>query len=72
VVDVFRHLHPELRKYTWFNRRTPPGALDAARVDFALVSQTLLERVIDADILDEPEHRFGSDHAPHFVSLRRR
>ena len=72
VVDVFRHLHPERRAYTWHNRRAPPGTLDAARVDFALVSQTLLDRVIDADILDALEHRFGSDHAPLSLSLRRR
>jgi len=70
LVDVFRHLHPDERKYTWFNRRAPPGALDAARVDFALVTEPLLPRIVEADILDAQEYRHGSDHAPIFVSLR--
>lgn len=70
LVDVFRHRNPELRKYTWFNRVTPRGKLDAARVDFALLSASLLDRVVDADILDGSEHRAGSDHAPLSVTLR--
>jgi exodeoxyribonuclease III len=64
VVDAFRELHPDARAYTWFNRLTPPGRLDAARVDFALVSRTLLPRVREASILDEPTQRVPSDHAP--------
>jgi exodeoxyribonuclease III len=65
VVDVFRHLHPEARKYTWFRRSR---TLDAARVDFALVSSTLLPNVVDADIRED--ERFGSDHAPITLELR--
>jgi exodeoxyribonuclease-3 len=64
VVDAFRELHPTRRAYTWFNRLAPPGALDAARVDFALVSRTLLEKVARAEIFDDPTERFHSDHAP--------
>jgi exodeoxyribonuclease-3 len=70
AVDVFRRLHPEERKYTWFNRQAPPGKLDAARVDFALVTEGLLPSVVEADILDAPGDRYGSDHAPLFVRLR--
>lgn len=70
VVDVFRHLHPEERKYTWFNRQAPPGKLDAARVDFALVTEGLLPSVVESDILDAPGDRCRSDHAPIFVKLR--
>jgi exodeoxyribonuclease-3 len=67
VVDVFRELHPEAKKYTWFRR----GArrLDAARVDFALVSRSLLPRVQEADIDERPEARLKSDHAPLWVTL---
>jgi exodeoxyribonuclease-3 len=64
VVDAFRERHPEERAYTWFNRRAPPGALDAARVDFALVSRQLLPAVQRAAMLQEPNQRFHSDHAP--------
>jgi exodeoxyribonuclease-3 len=64
VVDVFRELHPEQRAYTWFNRLAKPGRLDAARVDFALLSRTLLPAVSKATVFDEPLQRFHSDHAP--------
>jgi exodeoxyribonuclease-3 len=70
VVDIFRELHPDARKYTWFNRRARSGKLDAARVDFALVSHRLRERTVAADILDDVEARFHSDHAPIFVRLK--
>ncbi|WP_156041255.1 exodeoxyribonuclease III [Chondromyces apiculatus] len=70
AVDIFRHLHPEARKYTWFNRQAPPGRLDAARVDYALVSEDLVPHVVEADIAEAPELRWRSDHAPLFVKLR--
>lgn len=43
VVDAFRELHPDERRYTWFNRMAR-HRLDAARVDYALVSRSLVER----------------------------
>jgi exodeoxyribonuclease-3 len=67
-VDAYRHLRPEARGYTWF-ARTSPGKLDAARVDFALVSGDLVGRVTRAIILDAPEARPGSDHAPILIEL---
>ena len=72
VVDAFRELHPDVRKYTWFKRGAPPGRLDAARVDFALVSRSLLTRVESADILDSSSDRWLSDHAPLTLRLRAR
>jgi exodeoxyribonuclease-3 len=69
VVDAFRHLHPLERKYSWFARGSRPGSLDAARVDLALVSETLLPRLASAAILDDESLRFGSDHAPLRVEL---
>jgi exodeoxyribonuclease-3 len=69
VVDVFRELHPEARKYTWFNRVAAKyGRLDAARVDYALISRSLLPDVVAADVPQEQDARAGSDHAP--VQLR--
>jgi exonuclease III len=69
LVDVFRERHPALRKYTWFNRRARAGRLDAARVDFSLISRSLLPRVVAASIEDQPTLRFGSDHAPIRLTL---
>lgn len=70
VVDAFRELHPDARKYTWFRRHVPPPRLDAARVDFALVSRSLLPRVVEADVDERPEARGASDHAPLWIAIR--
>jgi exonuclease III len=58
-VDIWREHHPKERTYTWFNRRA--RGLDAARVDYILVSEDLVPRVRAADILDPLP---PSDHAP--------
>lgn len=70
VVDVFRQRHPEARAYSWFNRSA--RKLDAARVDFTLVSRSLVDEVETVGVHADPALRFGSDHAPHWVSLRTR
>jgi exodeoxyribonuclease III len=58
-VDIWRERHPADRAYTWFNRRA--RGLDAARVDYVLVSDDLSRKVRAAEI-------YGllpwSDHAP--------
>jgi exodeoxyribonuclease-3 len=63
-VDVWRARNLEARGYTWFNRRA--RGLDAARVDYILVSEDLAPRVRDAAILDL--HPW-SDHAPITLDL---
>jgi exodeoxyribonuclease-3 len=68
VVDVFRELHPDAKKYTWRNDRS--RILDAARVDYALVSRSMLPRIISADIDERKEARFASDHGPLSVEWR--
>jgi exodeoxyribonuclease III len=65
VVDAFRELHPDERAYTWFAKRSVP--LDAARVDYALVSRSLMPKVRAATI--DPSLRAGSDHAPIAIEL---
>jgi exodeoxyribonuclease-3 len=67
-VDVFRALHPDARRYSWFGR-TRTGALDAARVDYIVVASELVDRVRAADILDDRAQRPHSDHAPLAVEL---
>ena len=68
VVDAFRALHPDARKYTWFNKRA--RRLDAARVDYALVSRRLLSDVTEADIDQDRAARWKSDHAPLWLTVR--
>ncbi len=63
-VDIWRERNPEKRGYTWFNKRS--RGLDAARVDYILVSDDLVPRVRDAEIL---EPRPPSDHAPITVEI---
>ena len=63
-VDIWRERHTKERGYTWFNRRA--RGLDAARVDYILVSEDLVARVRAADILDLLP---PSDHAPVRVEL---
>lgn len=70
LVDAFRELHPAARRYTWFNRLAPPGTLDAARVDYALISRRLLTRTTAAEICDDVADRSGSDHAPLLLRLK--
>ena len=64
-VDIWRHLYPDDRGYTWFNPRA--RTLDAARVDYIVVSPDLISRVHAAEIL--PRHRW-SDHAPLSVEIK--
>jgi exodeoxyribonuclease III len=65
VEDAFRVLNPNTRAYTWFNRIAAHyGRLDAARVDYLLVSKSLLPAISSLGILQEQPSRFGSDHAP--------
>jgi exodeoxyribonuclease-3 len=63
-IDIWRERHPEERAYTWFNRRA--RGLDAARVDYVLVSSDLAHRVRTAEILDLLQ---WSDHAPVLVEV---
>jgi exodeoxyribonuclease-3 len=58
-IDIWRERHPTDRAYTWFNRSA--RALDAARVDYVLVSDDIASRVSAADILGLLP---WSDHAP--------
>jgi len=63
-VDIWRERHQTGRAYTWFNRRA--RGLDAARVDYVLVSSDLVYRIRAAEILDLLA---WSDHAPVLVEL---
>ena len=69
MVDVYRQLHPDERGYTWISRARP-HRLDAARVDYAVVSAELAARVTDAAIVEPPLDRGRSDHRVVTVTVR--
>ena len=60
--DTFRELHPDEKKYSYFSFRANARANNVGwRIDYFLVSESLLEKVGVADIHKEYE---GSDHCP--------
>ena len=75
LVDVFRHLYPEKRMFTWWDYIG--GAIwkdKGMRIDYVLCSQPLVGRVADAQIDLWPRQRRTpkpSDHAPAIISLER-
>jgi exodeoxyribonuclease-3 len=67
-VDTFRHFYPEVVKYSWWSARFNSRAKNVGwRIDYFLVSKSLISLVKDAFILNEID---GSDHCPVGVELR--
>lgn len=68
-IDSFRHLNPDaLHHYTWWSNR--PGVRDRNkgwRIDYALVSAPLRDRLRQAAVLMEARH---SDHCPVVLELQ--
>lgn len=61
-VDTFRHFHPDVVKYSWWNQRFNSRATNVGwRIDYVLVSKGFEEQVKNAFILNEI---MGSDHCP--------
>jgi exodeoxyribonuclease-3 len=61
-VDVFRHLYPDKVQYTWWTNILNARARGIGwRLDYFLVSESLLPRVNDVIIHDSV---MGSDHCP--------
>lgn len=68
LVDTFRHLNPETKKYTWWSYRAGARQKDVGwRIDYFLTSRTLLDRIERVDILTGIH---GSDHCPVLLELR--
>lgn len=67
-VDTFRHFFPEIVKYSWWSARFNSRAKNVGwRIDYFMVSKSLIENVKDAFILNEIE---GSDHCPVGIELK--
>lgn len=66
-VDSFRHFHPDEVKYSWWSYRGGAREKNIGwRLDYFLISRSLLDRVENTDILNDV---FGSDHCPVLLEL---
>ncbi len=61
-IDSFRHLHPEKIEYSWWSYRMSARERNIGwRIDYFLVSKSIIDKVTAAFILPEV---IGSDHCP--------
>lgn len=61
-VDVYRNFYPERVQYTWWTYRMDARRRGVGwRIDYFLISRGLVERVQEANILEDIP---GSDHCP--------
>lgn len=73
-VDVFRYLHGDERRYTYYSRGREWGS-SCDRVDLIICSKELVEgkkALVRAQILNSELERGPSDHVPLFVALDQR
>ena len=62
LVDTFRHFHPEEVRYSWWSYRFHAREKNAGwRIDYFLVSESFMDKVISSSIHNEI---YGSDHCP--------
>lgn len=61
-IDTFRYLYQDVVKYSWWSYRFNARANNAGwRIDYFVISQRLIDKVIDSKIDNEI---YGSDHCP--------
>lgn len=61
-VDTYRHFHPDSVAYTYWSYRFKARERNSGwRIDYFLVSESLLEKIKNVAILSE---YYGSDHCP--------
>ncbi len=66
-VDTFRHIHPDMVKYSWWSFRSNARSKNLGwRLDYHMVTQALATRIKDAGIMNDAAH---SDHCPVWVDL---
>lgn len=66
-IDSFRYINPELQQYSWWSYRANSRANNKGwRLDYAMVSQSLQEKIKRAVILTDAVH---SDHCPILVEI---
>jgi exodeoxyribonuclease III len=66
-LDTFRQINPETIKYSWWSYRAGARERNVGwRIDYFLCSITLIDKVLEADILNQV---MGSDHCPVAIEL---
>ena len=66
-VDTFRYLYPERVLYSWWSYRFQARERNAGwRIDYFVVSKSIIDKVSDSSIATEVE---GSDHAPIILDI---
>ena len=66
-IDTFRNMNPDKIKYSWWSYRFKARERNAGwRIDYHFVSNNLLDRVENTEILNEV---YGSDHCPVMLEL---
>ena len=67
LIDSFRHLNPESVEYSWWSYRANARANNKGwRLDYAMVTKPLQEKIKRAVILSEAKH---SDHCPILLEI---
>ncbi len=67
LIDSFRHLNPERVEYSWWSYRANSRANNKGwRLDYAMVTKPLEDKIKRAIILTEAKH---SDHCPILVEI---
>lgn len=62
LTDIYREFHPNTERYTW----RKPNPLKQARLDFFLISTSLITQVKKCDIITS----YRSDHSPIMLLLK--
>jgi exodeoxyribonuclease-3 len=66
-LDSFRHLNNEPHNYSWWSYRANARAKNLGwRIDYNMISESLLPKLKQATILSQAKH---SDHCPVFVEI---
>ena len=66
-IDSFRYLHPKKIAYTYWNYRFKARERNTGwRIDYFLISKSLLNKIKSVDILSQ---YYGSDHCPIILEL---
>lgn len=67
-IDTFRHFNPDEVKYSWWSYRGGARARNVGwRIDYFLVSESIIDRVESAEILNDV---MGSDHCPVLLEIK--
>ena len=68
LIDTYRHFYPDEIKYTYWGYRFRCREKNLGwRIDYALITEDLRDKIVRSEILDKP---LGSDHAPIVLEIK--